>query len=205
MHFGWACDMGGSAALVEAKWHLDGWTLHLDALAQRCFDAGAPPPGKTFVWDATQQLSLDGFKADVSFVPDAAAQSERPHVAAVDHAAAVDAWRQAGVAHPYMSSVAADAHAVANVEAVSHRGRRDSDNNCWDTCTDCTDDWWWVWVVFGAFLLFFFVFVVVLIFWCNPELYEFPHPHHPDKTHVYESPAHYRALHGHDPLHARQE
>lgn len=210
MHFGWACDVGLVGG-VEAKWHLDGWTLHLDALAQRCADPDAPPPGKTFVWDAADRMGLDSYKdgGDARIGVGLAVQTEVPHVAATPHDAAVEAWKKSGEKSPYMSTVAAESHAAANVEALSHRTRRSaplgrrSDCECWDECTDCADAWWVLPVVLGVFLLFILCLGIALWWWAEPELHA-PSSPSPRPVRIYESDADYHARTGtRAPVHLR--
>jgi len=202
MHVGWPCDRGTVDGL-EVHWHLDGRTLRLTPTTRRC-TAEVAAPGHTLVWGETPaeregarvkaaQAAADG---DARLIGGPAEQSERPHVAQVAHETAVEGWRKAGVAFPYMSRINAEAHAAANVAAVNHHGARDDcvDNGC---CGDeC--DWWWIWLIFiGAFLLFVLVAVFVALWWCEPDgWYWLPHPHAPHAMHPYESPAEYERIHG---------
>lgn len=202
MHLGWPCDLGAAAA-VEAKWHLDGRTLHLDAMAQRC-TLEVVAPGRVLVSSETphEREQMDSWRAaadGASPVQAFAEQSERPHVAQTAHEVAVEGWRKAGVQFPYMSRISAEAHAAANMAAVNHRAARDDD---WDDCassccgSDC-DAWWISLIVIGAFVLLFFVMLAWCIWWADPEgWYWWPHPHAPHADHPYESPAEYERLHG---------
>lgn len=199
MHLGWPCDLGAAAA-VEAKWHLDGRTLHLDAMAQRC-TLEVAAPGRALVASETpyERDQLAGWRAaadGASIVEAFAEQSERPHVAQTPHETAVENWRKAGVEFPYLSRINAEAHAAANAAAVNHRAARDDD---WDDCggSCCGDDcdaWWISLIVIGAMVLLFFVLLAWCIWWVEPEGWHvWTHPH---ADHAYETPADYERIHG---------
>lgn len=204
MHLGWPCDVGGATA-VEAKWHLDGRTLHLDGVAQRCtLEVSAPghvlvssetPTERTKAEEAAWHAAADG----ASIVQAFAEQSERPHVAQTAHEVAVENWQKAGVQFPYYSRINAEAHRVSNEAAVNHRAARDDDwNNCSNSC--CGDDcnaWWISLIVIGAFLLLLFFMLVVCIWWADPEGWHwYSHPRVPHEYHPYESPEEYERIHG---------
>lgn len=201
MRLSWACDLGGAAAPVEVKWHLDGRTLHLDGMARRCATEMVAP-GHTLV---TSEVAADNERAKIASWQAAAdsatvstqlaEQSERPHVAQTAHEVAVANWREAGVEFPYMSRISAEQHAAANVAAVSHHRARDSDDDsdCDSTCQ--------AWIAFGIFAAFFIIMgIIFLIFWCfygDYGWYGWPHAHAPHAWHPRETPEEYERLHGH--------
>lgn len=122
-HLGWACDSGLDDP--EAKWHLDGRTLHLDLMARRCSDAsGEQRPGATFSWYQSAEDRLAAARAgnDEKFQAHAQTQHERPHVQQISQADAERAWRQQHVAQPYMSQTNKLAHDAADYR--QHQQRR---------------------------------------------------------------------------------
>jgi hypothetical protein len=206
LHVGWPCDPG-TAAGVEARWHLDGRTLHLDALTRRC-EVEVAAPGHVLVWGETP-AERDGARtkaAQAAADHDAldlgggqAEQVERPHVAQVAHEAAVEGWRKAGVEFPYMSRIAAEQRAKANAAAKHHTVARDCDDST-SCCGDDCDAWWISLIVLGAVFLIGLFVLFALLWWCEPDgWYWWPHPHAPHAMHPYESRAEYERLHGRAP------
>ena len=200
MHFGWPCNIG-SADAVEAKWHLDGRTLHLDGMARRCAVA-VVAPGHTLV---TNEVAVDHERAQIAAWHAAAdgatvstqlaEQSERPHVAQTAHEIAVENWQKAGVQFPYMSRISAEQHAAANAAAVNHHRARDSD----DCDSDC--ETWWI-VITVIFAVIFGLLFIVLIVWCiygDYGWYGWPHVYAPHAWHPQETPEEYERLHGRPP------
>lgn len=122
-HFGWRCDSGLDDD--EAKWHLDGRTLHLDHMAMRCSEAsGESRPGSSFSWynSAEDRLSAVREGIDDKVTVHAAAQHETPHVQQISQADAERAWKQNNVAQPYLSQTNKLAHDAADYR--QHQQRR---------------------------------------------------------------------------------
>ena len=200
-HFGWHCETGVGDS--EAKWHLDGYTLHLDHLAARCNDPLADEqPGKSFVWSTKDEDNMDSYKVHsdhVNVLPAQYHPKQKPHTQIFTEAEAKKAWKHAGVDEPVLA------------EAHSHGRRQEgvaAEGCCgYGCCTDCSgDDYWWVWLIFLLVLLLVpgcILFVAWATSWDLNDwhYYEDPAPRTSTtvQTRYYADQADYKRTHGRDP------
>ena len=93
LHLGWPCD-SAVRGNEEAKWHLDGYTLHLDALAERCFNSedGMPAPGHLFSTPESVHESAHSSVDEDSTPPHALARRDDDCCACPDTCTDCDSW-----------------------------------------------------------------------------------------------------------------
>lgn len=205
-HLGWACDLG--LRDVEAKWHLDGYTLHMDHLAARCNDPLADEqPGRTFVWSTKDEDNMQRYKVQGDHVNTLPAQhhpNQKPHSESFTQAQAEHAWKKAGVETPVLA------------DRVHSRSARQvvQDEGCgcgYGCCTDCDDSWWVLLVLFGLLLLVPAVFIGLALCgawdWNDWHSYEDPASRTSTtvRTRYYADQEDYRRTHGREPpVHTHQ-
>lgn len=196
-HFGWACDLG--LRDVEAKWHLDGYTLHIDHYAARCNDPLADSqPGRTFVWSTNDEDRMEKYKVHGDHVDIRPAQhhpNEKPKTEVFTQKQADKAWKKAGVSEPV----------VADQVAHAHGRRQSTETVCgcgYGCCDDCNNNNWWVGLVLLA--VFLLVPVGILFFvlfggWGCDDWHPYDEPGSHAGTRYYADEDEYRRIHGQDP------
>jgi len=178
MHFGWTCDLGAQEA--EAKWHLDGYTLHLNMMAQRCNDPLADAqPGRTFVWTTDDRAYMEGYKqsGDKMHAWLAKDNKDAPKTHSISHEKAQKAWKNAGVDTPI----------IAEQVAHSHGQRQVDQENCvgYGCCTNCAAENWWVAFIFFGFFLFIPFFILLLACWSGWDWSDWTQYSHPEYGAIY--------------------